>query len=181
MIQRNLQIGIIGPSKINYPANDVLANRLESIAEETGRLIGSAGAILFTGGADGVMEASSRGARYSEGIVVATPGSRRLSSNEYVDVEVLTPINVGDFLFAGILSSDSLIVIGESAGTTAELALGYRHKKPTIIIRGFSDYYDSLINRYMDRKNCVKFLGADSPEKAVRLAIEEAEKYFREG
>ena len=177
MVNRKLQIGVIGPSKVNYPLDNLLAIRLEETAEEIGKLIGKSRAILFTGGADGVMEASSRGTRYAEGIVIATPGSKRFSSNQYVDVEVLTPINVGDFLFAGILSSDSLIVIGESAGTTAELALGYRNKKPTIIVRGFSNYYDSLIDRYIDNKQCVKFLGANTAEEAVRIALEEAERY----
>ncbi|RMG50099.1 MAG: LOG family protein, partial [Acidobacteria bacterium] len=39
-------------------------------AEQLGRLLGRAGAIVCTGGYDGVMEAASRGARRAGGVVI---------------------------------------------------------------------------------------------------------------
>ncbi|MBR9701354.1 hypothetical protein GOV13_00345 [Candidatus Pacearchaeota archaeon] len=170
-----MQIGVIGPSLINYQINPN-AKELEEIAEKIGGLIAKADAILFTGGADGIMEVASRGAKNAGGLVVGTPGPKRKSSNKFVDVEVLTPISTGDFLFAGILSSDVIIIIGESAGTTAELALAYRYKKQMIIVKGISKYYDSLIGKSLDNNKCTTFLGVNSPEEAVELAIKIAKE-----
>ncbi len=165
---RRIQIGVIGPSKVNYPGDCAILDRY---AEELGRLVAESGAILFVGGASGLMESCARGAKKAGGITVGTPGRTRMSSNKFIDIEVLTPIDVGDFVFAGILSCDVIIVLGESAGTTAELALAYRYEKKIIVVRGFSKYYDSFIGGYLDNKKAVEILGADDPREAVDLAV----------
>ena len=154
-MKRKIQIGVIGPSKINYPNNPQLAKILDETAEKLGKEIAKKNAILFTGGCDGIMEASSKGAKKERGITIGTPGSQRGDSNNFIDIEIISPINIGNFLFSGILSCDIIIVIGESAGTTAELALAYRNKIPIIIIEGFSEYYDNLIGKYLDNKKCI--------------------------
>ena len=97
-----IQIGVIGPSKTNYPESLDKAEALEKASEQIGTLLAREGAIVLTGGCSGVMESVSRGADTAGGIGVGTPGPTRLSSNEFVNVEILTPISVGDFLFAGI-------------------------------------------------------------------------------
>lgn len=168
---RKIQIGVIGPAESEYPRDMVLKNKVCEFAEKIGELLAEKGAIVFTGGMDGVMELASKGAKNKNGVTVGTPGRIRESSNKYVDIEVLTPIDVGDFLFAGTLSCDAIITIPGGAGTMAELCLAYRYKKPIIIIEGISNDYDKFINNYLDEGKLVLIEGAKNPEEAVEKAI----------
>jgi len=134
---RKLQIGIIGPEEMNLPEEK--KELFFSFSYSLGQKLAQEGAVLVTGGCSGVAEAASRGAFESGGITLATPGPERGSSVDFTTVEVCTPINVGDYLFAGILSSDVIIVFPGDAGTLAELAIAYRYKIPLILIKGISD------------------------------------------
>lgn len=175
---KKLQIGVIGPAESEYPKDIDLKNKILQIAERVGELLAEKNAVVFTGGADGVMEIASMGVKKKNGITVGTPGRVRNSSNKYVDIEVLTPIDVGDFLFAGILSCDAIITIPGGAGTLAELCLAYRYKKPIIIIKGINRDYDKLINNYLDESKQVLIVGAKSPEEAVEKAVKLARKLY---
>jgi uncharacterized protein (TIGR00725 family) len=95
---KRLQIGIIGPEKCNYPENSQLQNKLEMYAEKVGELLAERNAVVLTGGGDGVMEAVFRGAKRKNGLTVGIPGKTRGISNPYTDVEILTPLDVGDYL-----------------------------------------------------------------------------------
>ena len=53
----------------------------------------------------------------------------------------------------------------------AELCIAYRYKKPIIIMEGFSDDYDKLINNYLDESRSILIYGAKNPEEAVEKAI----------
>ena len=62
------QVAVIGEG--------VCSSRTAAAAERVGRAIATAGAVLFTGGRGGVMEAASRGAAKAGGTVVGVlPGS----------------------------------------------------------------------------------------------------------
>lgn len=172
---KRLQIGVIGPATEEYPKGE-LTKKIEETAEKVGELIAESGAILFTGGCDGVMETASKGAKNKNGIVVGTPGRTRGMSNKYVDVEICTPIDTGDFLFGGTWSCDAFIVIPGSAGTLAEMCLAYRVKKPIVIIKGFDSNYERWINNYIDEGKFVKIIGAETSEEAVNKAIELAKQ-----
>ena len=165
----NLQIGVIGPAKEEYPDNIKEREKIERTAERLGELIAEKGYIIITGGCDGVMEAASRGAKKNGGVVIGTPGRKRGSSNKYVDVEICTPIDIGDFLFAGTWSCDVIIVVPGSAGTMAELCLAYRAKKSIIIIEGIDKTYDDMVNNYIDNGKFVKIYGAKTAEETVEL------------
>jgi len=167
---KKIQIGVIGPSIEEYPEDGLLRKKIESAAEKIGELIAEYSMILFTGGCSGVMEAASRGAKNKGGLTVGTPGRERGTSNGYVDVEICTPVDIGDFVFAGTWSCDAIIVIPGSAGTLAELCIAYRAKKPLIILKGFDSQYEKWIDRYIDEGKFVKICGADTPEEAVRKA-----------
>jgi uncharacterized protein (TIGR00725 family) len=176
---KRLQIGIIGPEKCNYPENSQLQNKLEMYAEKVGELLAERNAVVLTGGGDGVMEAVFRGAKRKNGLTVGIPGKTRGISNPYTDVEILTPLDIGDFLIAGILSSDAIIVIGSSAGTLSELAYAYRWRIPIIILRGFDPDYDKMVGNYLDRSKKIQIYGADTPEEAVAIAIKSAKKRLK--
>lgn len=170
-LQRASQIGILGPSENNLPTDPELREKMLKDAELIGGLIAKSGGILITGGTDGVMEFSSKGAFEAGGITVGTPGRTRGESNTYIKVEMCTPIDVGDFLFAGIPSCDSIIVFPGGAGTLAEVALAYRLRRPMIIMEGYSSYYDNLVGKQLDiSSGKLSFWGASSPEKAVKMA-----------
>ena len=168
------QIGVIGGSKSNLPENLFVQQIILNEAEEVGRELARQGAILISGGTDGIMEACSKGSREEGGVTVGTPGRKRGSSNSFVSVEICTPIDIGDFAFAGIHSCDSIIVFPGGAGTLAELAQAYRLKKPMIIIQGFDEWYDSLVDNWLDRSQKVRFIGAGSAKEASKIAMTEA-------
>jgi uncharacterized protein (TIGR00725 family) len=173
---RKIQIGVMGPAESEYPKDAALKEKICRIAERIGELLAIEGAIIFTGGMDGVMELASKGAKSKGGITVGTPGRTRNLSNKYIDIEVLTPIDVGDFLFAGILSCDAIITIPGGAGTLAEVCIAYRNRKPNIIIEGINPDYDKMINNYLDEGKLVSAEGAKTPEEAVKKALELAKK-----
>ncbi len=175
---KKLQIGVMGPAISEYPKNKVIKRKIENTARELGRLLASKKVTVFTGGMDGVMEATLRGAKEKNGLTIGVPGRKRGISNKFVDVEILTDIEIGSFLFAGLLSCDSLIFIPGGAGTLAELCIAYRNKKPIVIMKGFDKYYDSLINNYLDNSKLVKIYGASNPKEAVSLALKMTKNYL---
>lgn len=165
----NIQIGVIGGGLKNLPPKAI--DSILKEAELVGTLIANKHGILISGGMDGVMEASCKGAYLNKGLVVGTPGRQRGQSNKYVTVEICTPVDVGDYLFAGILSCDSIIVFPGGAGTLAEIALAYRYSKPMIIMRGYTPEMDNLIGKSLDNSKKVIFQGANSAKTAVNLAF----------
>jgi uncharacterized protein (TIGR00725 family) len=121
---RKLRIGVIGPSEA--PAE------LRSLAEDVGRLIAEAGAILICGGGSGVMKAASKGAKSAGGITVGIiPGTNENEANEYVDIPIITGMGHGRNII-NVWSSDAIIAIGGGYGTLSEIALALRTDKPVI-------------------------------------------------
>jgi hypothetical protein len=169
-----LVIGVIGPALPEYQRNKKTSGRIEREAEEIGELLAKRGAIVMTGGMDGVMESVCKGARKVGGITIGTPGRARGVSNRFVDIEILTPIDVGDFLFTGSWTCGSIIAFPGGAGTMAELCLAYRLGKPIIIMKGMDPFYDSLVGKYFDNGKVVRFMGAGSPKEAVDKALKAA-------
>lgn len=170
---RKLQIGVIGPAK------GECSEKVEPLAERIGYLLAKENCIVVTGGADGVMEAACRGAKKAGGLTVGTPGRGRGTSNRFVDIEILTPMDIGDFLFAGTWTCDGFIAIPGGAGTLAELCLAYRCRKPVVIMKGFQDFYDSLTGDFLDNRKEVQFSGAETAEDAVRKITEQTKIRLR--
>jgi len=134
---KKVQIGIIGPEEKNIPL--LLKEKYLNLAYALGKGLAEKGAILITGGCNGIVEAACNGAVSVGGITIGTPGPRRGSAISSVVVEICTPIDVGDYLFAGTLSSDVIIVFPGDAGTLAEIAIAYRYRKPLILLKGISE------------------------------------------
>ncbi len=168
---KKLQIGVMGPAKNEYPKEEELQKKIDSVAERIGELLAEQDVIVFSGGTDGVMEAVSKGAKNKNGLTVGFPGRDRGSSNQFIDVEVTTEVEVGSYIFAGLAGSDALIFIPGGAGTLAELCFAYRNKKPIVVIQGFDEFYDKLVGGYLDEGKVVKIYGADTAEESVELAV----------
>jgi len=146
---------------------------MNRLAYEVGGLLASAGAVVITGGKDGVMEAAARGAREQGGVTVGVvKGSRRSVSNRYTDIEVLTGMaadGLDELLL--VLMSDAVIAIGGGAGTLQEIALAYRNSKPIIALASSGGWAQRLEGQYVDDRKRARVLPASQPDDAVRKAL----------
>ena len=111
-------VGVVGASEAS--ARDL------ADAEQVGRLLAQAGAVVVCGGRGGVMAAASRGAALAGGTVVGMlPGEDRSDANEWVTVSL--PTGMGELRNGLIVrAAEVMIAIGGSYGTLSEIALGLR-------------------------------------------------------
>lgn len=120
-------VAVVGPADDARPSD--LAH-----AEEVGRLLAEAGAVLLTGGHHGVMQAAARGARGGGGVSIGLmPGSERgTGAPEHT---YLLPTGLGE-LRNGLLvrTADAVVAVGCSWGTLSEIALARRTGVPLVLI-----------------------------------------------
>lgn len=122
-------VAVVGPGD----ADDELCR----LAEEVGRLLAEAGAVVVTGGLGGVMAAASAGARAAGGEVVGLlPGRDRTAGN--ADLTVAIPTGLGELRNGLVVAAaDAVIGVGGSWGTLSEIALACRAGKPVRSLRGW--------------------------------------------
>jgi uncharacterized protein (TIGR00725 family) len=121
---RRLHIAVVG-------AADASAEQCQS-AEQVGRRIAEAGAVVVCGGLGGVMEAACRGARAVGGTTIGIlPGSDRFEANDSVDVAIAT--GIGEARNAVVVATaDALLAVGGEFGTLSEIALALKAGTPVI-------------------------------------------------
>jgi uncharacterized protein (TIGR00725 family) len=102
------------------------------VAEEVGRLLAQAGAVVVTGGLGGVMEAASKGAREAGGTTLGLlPGADRREANAWLSVAV--PTGMGEMRNALVVrSADGVIAVGGEWGTLSEIAFARKTGKPVV-------------------------------------------------
>jgi uncharacterized protein (TIGR00725 family) len=95
----------------------------ERVAEEVGRGLAQAGAIVVTGGGPGVMAGASRGANGVGGTVVGIlRGEDRRAANQWVTIAL--PTGLGELRNGLIVrAADAAVAIGGAYGTLSEIAL----------------------------------------------------------
>ncbi len=103
-----------------------------TIAEEVGRLLASAGAVLLTGGRGGVMEAASRGAAQAGGLVVGIlPGEDARDANPWVALPVVT--GLGEARNTVLMrTAQAVIAVGGEYGTLSEIAFACKFGRPVV-------------------------------------------------
>lgn len=108
-----------------------------SIAEEVGRLLAEAGAIVVTGGCGGVMEAASKGAREAGAMTLGIlPGADRGQANDWVAVAV--PTGMGEARNALVVrAADAVVAVGGAWGTLSEIALARKTGTPVVGIESW--------------------------------------------
>jgi uncharacterized protein (TIGR00725 family) len=111
---------------------DPCSEEVGTQAEEVGRLLAEAEAVLVCGGIGGVMEAASRGAAGAGGMVVGIlPGLDRGSANPHVTVAI--PTGLGEMRNTLIVrSADALIAIAGEFGTLSEIAFALKTGVPVV-------------------------------------------------
>lgn len=101
-------------------------------AEELGRLLAEAGAVVVCGGLGGVMEAACRGARTAGGLTLGIlPGRDRREANPHVEVAV--PTGMGEARNALVVrAADAVVAVGGAYGTLSEIALALKGGTPVV-------------------------------------------------
>lgn len=157
-MRRAPYIAVCGPGQAN--------EQEVAWAEEVGRLVAQAGAVLVCGGLGGVMDAAARGAKAGGGVSIGIlPGEERHEAGRHLTVAV--PTGLGEARNALVVrAADAVIAISGEFGTLSEIALALKMGKPVV---GLSTWELSKGGRPVDA-----IVRADSPEEAVRAALRAA-------
>jgi hypothetical protein len=108
-----------------------------ALAEEVGRLVAEAGAVLVCGGLGGVMAAAASGAKQAGGRTVGIlPGHDRSEANPYIDTVITTGMGHARNL-AVVSSGDAVIAVGGEFGTLSEVGLAAKIRRPVVILNGW--------------------------------------------
>ena len=109
-----------------------------AVAEDVGRLLAEAGAVVVTGGLTGVMEAASKGAREAGGTTLGIlPGADRRDANPWVEVAV--PTGMGEARNALVVrAADAVIAVGGEWGTLSEIAFARKTGKPVVGVESWN-------------------------------------------
>jgi len=134
-----------------------------SVAEEVGRALAEAGAVLICGGRGGVMEAACRGAKRSGGMTIGIlPGADASEANPYVDIPILTGIGYARNAII-TRTAEAAIAVGGSYGTLSEIGFALGFGTPVIGLQTWT----------MEREGHppVPIIRAETAEEAVRQAL----------
>ncbi len=124
MVLKNRRVAIIGTG--------VAEGSLYHLAEEVGFLLGKEGAIIYTGGLGGVMEAALKGAKEAGALTIGIlPGQKAEEANPYVDIPIVTDMGHARNVIL-VRSVEFVVSIGGGYGTLSEIALALKMWKPVI-------------------------------------------------
>jgi len=123
---RTRQVAVIGKGTPD--------DELTPLAEEVGRRLAEAGAVVVCGGLTGVMEGVARGASAAGGTVIGiVPSSSTEQANPYCTHVVATGIGHARNL-AVVSSGDAVIAIGGEWGTLSEIAFARELGRPVVAL-----------------------------------------------
>lgn len=128
------------------------------LAEEVGRRIAEAGAVLICGGLGGVMEAAARGCAMAGGLTIGLlPGTDPAGASPHIRIPL--PTGLGDTRNALVgRTGDVVIAIGGRWGTLSEVAIARKVGVPVVLLRP-------------DLTRALELPVAESAEDAVRQAL----------
>ena len=134
-----------------------------ALAEEVGRELARAGAVLVCGGLGGGMNAAARGCEAEGGTSIGVlPGVSRAGASPHLTLAI--PTGMGEARNALIARvGDAVIAIGGEFGTLSEIALGLKMGKRVVGLGTWN----------LDREGMPgdPIIRADSPREAVGAAI----------
>jgi len=175
---KKLQIGVMGSA-----ADLKYSKETEQVAEKIGELIAKSGNITIYGAEkdyDSLSTAAARGAKKANGITVGvTYGKGKdIQDKGNTDIIIVSGLERGGGReFVLINSCDAIITISGGSGTLTETAIAYQMDIPMVAIKGYGGWSDKLADTFIDGRNRRKVIAAHTPEEAVKIALEEAEKY----
>ncbi len=143
-----------------------------SLAFKVGQEIAKSGAILYTGGGKGIMEAVSKGAKSKNGKVIGIiPGNDKSKANQYCD-EIIAQGE--DFFKRSITLAqevDGAIIIDGGIGTLSEMCVCYWDLKPIVALSTSGGMAEEYSGRFLDKRFLTKVKQSNSPEEAVQQAV----------
>jgi uncharacterized protein (TIGR00725 family) len=158
-VARTRQISVIGSGACEQDSETA------RLAEDVGRLLAEAGAVLVCGGMGGVMEAASRGAAAAGGTVIGIiPSDSPEHANEHCTHVVATGIGHARNL-AVVASGEAVIAIGGEWGTLAEIGFARRLERPVVTLRSWRPVGEGAM------EEAPGIFTAKSAEEAVRVAL----------
>jgi hypothetical protein len=103
-----------------------------ALAEEVGRRLAGAGAVVLTGGRGGVMAAASRGAAQAGGLTVGIlPGDDASQANPWVMIPIVT--SLGEARNAVLMRTAQVVIaVGGEYGTLSEIAFALKFGHPVV-------------------------------------------------
>jgi uncharacterized protein (TIGR00725 family) len=123
------------PPRVGVIGSRQASGALCDLAEEVGRRLAEAGAILICGGLGGVMAAASRGAARAGGTVVGIlPGDSAADANPDVTLPVVTGLGLARNVIV-VRSAQAIIAIGGGHGTLSEMAFALQIGVPVFGLR----------------------------------------------
>ena len=147
-------IGVIGGS--------TCSEQIARLAEEVGREIANANAVLVCGGRGGVMEAACRGAKSAGGMTIGIlPGDDREQANAFVDVAIVTGMGVARNALV-VKSSQAVIAIDGKYGTLSEIAFCLQLGIPVVGLQTW--------------EVAPEIITARTPAQAVKLALQAVQR-----
>jgi uncharacterized protein (TIGR00725 family) len=103
-------------------------------AEELGRFLGKAGAVVVTGGLGGVMEAVSRGCALEGGFTVGfLPGEDPGSANPWVRLPLATGLGEARNVLV-VRAGEAVVAVGGEWGTLSEIALARKMGREVAVL-----------------------------------------------
>ena len=136
---------------------------IEALAEEVGRELARAGAVVVCGGLGGVMEAACRGAVAAGGKTIGIlPGGEPQEANPFVQYIIPTGLGYARNIIVA-QSTQAVIALDGSYGTLSEIALALHKGIPVIGLRTWQ--------LFLDGKEDAGITVAATPKEAVRLAL----------
>jgi uncharacterized protein (TIGR00725 family) len=149
-------VGVIGTSNAS-PS-------IAALAFETGRLLALKGCTVLCGGMGGVMAEAARGAASAGGTSIGLLPREASEANPHLTHAIATGLGEArNFVIPHAASV--LIAIGGGLGTLSEIAMALRLGKRVIALKTWT--------AFDEENNPMPVLVAESPEEAVRLALEE--------
>lgn len=177
---RNLQIGIMGSAADLEFSDDAL-----NFAKKLGELIAKSGNILVYGAEKEYTSLSTEAAKEAsknDGITVGVAGgkNKEIFGSYRPTVLINSGLEIGGGReFNLVLSCDVIIAISGGSGTLTEMAIAYQAGIPIIVIDKFGGWAGKLANEFIDERRRLKCISATTEEEALRLAIEEGNKFFK--
>lgn len=174
-----LRVAMIGDSGPISP-------HLYRAAYTAGATLARRGAVLFTGGRDGVMAAACRGAREAGGLTVGIlPGDDPREGNPWLAVPVTTGLGLEWRSLVLIHAVDAVLMLGGGNGTLGELSAAYLNARPVVVLTASGGWSDrirqaAVDGRYLDQRRITALEFLPDPEQAAVRAVELA-RQFRQG
>lgn len=173
------KIGVMGSA--NDTLSDADKSRLESIADELGRVIAESDCVLITGATTGLPDMVSRSARKRGGLTigVSPAANHREHTERYrlpidgAEVIIYTGFGLKGRNVINIRASDVVIIFGGGMGTLNEFTIAYDEGKVIGVLEGSGGVANHIreIVDYARKNTSSKLIYHASPAELIAACL----------